>query len=127
MAAPGGQTASGSAEADGARWVRVEPAAVTFAVEARESVIAAAWRAGLQWPTTCWGQAECGVCAMEVLEGVELLSPVGPAEAGRLRALPRRDGAGRRLACQAKVVGPGTVTVRKPGVRTRAPDGSPPA
>jgi 2Fe-2S ferredoxin len=125
MAAPGGPTASGSAEADAARWVRVEPAAVTFPINPQESVIAAAWRAGFHWPTTCWGQAECGVCAMEVLEGVELLNPVGPAEASRLRALPRRDGAGRRLACQAKVVGPGTLTVRKPGVRTRATEGSP--
>jgi 2Fe-2S ferredoxin len=127
MVVPGGPTASGSSEADAARWVRVEPAAVTFAVERKESVIAAAWRAGLHWPTTCWGQAECGVCAMEVVEGAELLSPVGPAEASRLRALPRRDGAGRRLACQAKMVGPGTVTVRKPGVRMRPTEGSPPA
>jgi 2Fe-2S ferredoxin len=127
MADPGHPTASGPAEPVAARRVRVEPAAVTFAIEPQESVIAAAWRAGFQWPTTCWGQAECGVCAMEVLEGVELLSPVGPAEARRLRALPRRDGAGRRLACQAQVVGPGTVTVRKPGVRTRSAESSPSA
>jgi ferredoxin, 2Fe-2S len=126
MAAPGGPTAPASSDVDAARWVRVEPASLTFAIGAQESVIAAAWRAGFHWPTTCWGQAECGVCAMEVLEGVELLSPVGPAEASRLRALPRRGG-GHRLACQARVVGPGTVTVRKPGVRTRSAEGSPSA
>jgi 2Fe-2S ferredoxin len=100
--------------------VLVEPAGSGFEVGPTESVIAAAWRAGLQWPTTCWGQAECGVCAMEVLEGGEILSPIGPVEAARLRTLPRREGGGRRLACQARLAGPGTVTVRKPGVRARA-------
>jgi 2Fe-2S ferredoxin len=105
--------------------VLVEPVGATFEVGPKESVIQAAWRAGFQWPTTCWGQAECGVCAMEVLAGGQILSPVGPAEAARLRALPRREGGTRRLACQAKLVGPGTVTVRKPGVRLRAAEVEP--
>jgi 2Fe-2S ferredoxin len=108
-------------------FVRVEPADVEFDVRTGESVIAAAWRAGYQWPTTCWGQAECGVCAMEILEGIELLDPIDKIEADRLRSLPRRDGGKRRLACQTRVVGAGTVTVRKPGVRERAAEGSPPA
>jgi len=106
--------------------VLVEPVGATFEVGPKESVMQAAWRAGFQWPTTCWGQAECGVCAMEVLAGGEILSAVGPAEATRLRALPRRDGGTRRLACQARLAGPGTVTVRKPGVRARADEAAPP-
>jgi 2Fe-2S ferredoxin len=105
--------------------VLVTPGDLRFEVRPTESVIQAAWRAGYQWPTTCWGQAECGVCAMEVLEGGELLSPAGTVEAARLRSLPRRDGS-RRLACQARLVGSGTVTVRKPGVRERSA-GAPPA
>jgi 2Fe-2S ferredoxin len=124
MVGPISPTGSGAAEAaaenDPTRWVMVEPAGARFDVSPPESVIQAAWRAGYQWPTTCWGQAECGVCAMEVLEGGEILSPVGAAETARLRALPRREGGGRRLACQATLVGPGTVTVRKPGVRVRS-------
>jgi 2Fe-2S ferredoxin len=107
--------------------VRVEPAGVEFEVRQGESVIAAAWRAGYQWPTTCWGQAECGVCAMEILEGVELLDLVGKVESDRLRSLPRREGGGRRLACQTRLVAAGTVTVRKPGVRLRVAEGAPPA
>jgi 2Fe-2S ferredoxin len=107
--------------------VRVEPAGVEFEVKTGESVIQAAWRAGYQWPTTCWAQAECGVCAMEIVEGVELLDPVARLEADRIRSLPRRGGGTRRLACQTRVVGAGRVTVRKPGVRERAADGSPPA
>jgi ferredoxin, 2Fe-2S len=107
--------------------VRVEPAGVEFEVRQGESVISAAWRAGYQWPTTCWGQAECGVCAMEILEGVELLDAAGKLESDRLRSLPRREGGGRRLACQTRLVGKGTVTVRKPGVRLRAAEGDPSA
>jgi 2Fe-2S ferredoxin len=106
--------------------VRVEPAGVEFDVRPGEAVIQAAWRAGYQWPTTCWGQADCGVCAMEILEGVELLSPAEKLEADRLRSLPRREGGGRRLACQTRIVADGRVTVRKPGVRVRATEGTPP-
>jgi ferredoxin, 2Fe-2S len=106
-------------EGGGARWVLVESLGARFDVGPTESVIAAAWRAGNQWPTTCWGQAECGICAMEVLDGGEILSAIGPVEAARLRSLPRREGGVRRLACQATLRGPGTVTVRKPGVRPR--------
>jgi len=98
--------------------VVVEPGGERFSSNADDSVIEAAWRAGLSWPTTCWGQADCGACAMEIVDGRELLSAVGELEAARLADLPRRQ-AGRRLACQARVVGEGTVTVRKPGVRPR--------
>lgn len=101
-----------------ARTVTVEPAGVTFEVRPGQSVIQAAWQAGYHWPTTCWGQAECGACAMEVVAGSERLSPVGAAEALRLRALGRR-GTGRRLACQAHCALEGPVVVKKPGVRPR--------
>ena len=107
--------------------VYVEPGGAHFDVRPGESFIQAAWRAGYQWPTTCWGQAECGACAMEIVEGKELLSAAEPLEAARLRSLPLRNGAGRRLACQARLAVVGTVTVRKPGVRLRATEGSPPS
>jgi 2Fe-2S ferredoxin len=100
----------------------VEPLGVEFDVRPSESVIQAAWRAGYQWPTTCWGQAECGVCSMEIVEGVELLGPAEKLESNRLRSLPRQGG-GRRLACQTRMVADGSVTVRKPGVRARPAEG----
>ena len=99
--------------------VHVEPGGAHFDVDPKESVIQAAWRAGYQWPSTCWGQAECGVCVMEILKGMELLNPVTKAEATRLRALSRHNAEACRLACQARVVGNGNVIVRKPGVRPR--------
>jgi 2Fe-2S ferredoxin len=117
---PPAGTSRGEGEPE--RRVRVEPGDAKFDVRPQETVIEAAWRAGYQWPTTCWGQAECGVCAMEVLEGAELLGPIGEAEATRLRALPRRVGS-RRLACQTRLAGSGSVTVRKPGVRRRENEG----
>jgi len=107
--------------------VCVEPGGAHFDVRPGESFMQAAWRAGYQWPTTCWGQAECGACAMEILKGKELLSATEPLEAARLRSLPLRSAAGRRLACQARIDVVGTVTVRKPGVRLRATETSPPA
>ena len=125
MVSPISVPTSGASRVDRASHVRVEPGGAQFDVKRGESVIRAAWRAGYQWPTTCWGQAECGVCAMEVLEGVELLSPAGELEAARLRTLPRREGGKRRLACQALLVGHGTLTVRKPGVRTRSTEVAP--
>jgi 2Fe-2S ferredoxin len=107
--------------------VSVEPGGARFDVRPGESVIQAAWRAGYQWPTTCWGQAECGVCAMEILEGREFLVAPDKVEEARLRSLPRRDGGNRRLACQTRVVGGGSLTVRKPGVRLRATEAPPPS
>jgi 2Fe-2S ferredoxin len=107
--------------------VSVEPSGVQFDVRPAESVIQAAWRAGFQWPTTCWGQAECGVCAMEILEGAEFLVPADKVEAARLRSLPRRDGGNRRLACQTRLPGGGNLTVRKPGVRLKAVEAAPPS
>jgi ferredoxin, 2Fe-2S len=97
--------------------VLVEPGGQRFEVDSGESVIQAAWRAGLKWPTTCWGQAQCRACAMEVLSGRELLSEVQEKEAAQLRQLPRRQSHNRRLACQTRIPGEGTVTVRKIGVR----------
>jgi 2Fe-2S ferredoxin len=119
MVAPASGPPSDGTPIDKPRQVVVEPGGARFDVRPKESVIQAAWRSGYQWPTTCWGQAECGVCAMEVLEGSELLCAAEPKEAARLRSLPRRQSAGRRLACQARFALDGTITVRKPGVRTR--------
>jgi ferredoxin, 2Fe-2S len=100
-----------------ARTVVVEPGSITFDVKPGESVIQAAWRAGYRWPTTCWGQADCGTCAMEIIDGGERLSDPEPIEQARLKTLPRRAGPPRRLACQTRLAHPGTLTVRKPGVK----------
>jgi ferredoxin len=94
----------------------VLPLAVVVNVEIGESLMAAAERQGLYWPTVCHGDAECGTCAVVVEEGAEHLCPCGAKErqtlaAGRWAGDPRA-----RLACQLRLTGP--VRVFKRGVRT---------
>lgn len=59
---------------------------------------------------TCGGYGQCGTCVVEVVEGMENLSPRTEAENRKLRKKPDS----YRLACQALVHGPASV-VTKPG------------
>jgi 2Fe-2S ferredoxin len=98
--------------------VRVEPAGLDVEVDVGQSVMAAAERQGLFWPTACHGVAECQTCFFEVVVGEEHLEPPNQLEEVALRQLAGRSWYGAkviRLACQTRVNGP--VTVRKPGVR----------
>lgn len=102
--------------------VRVEPAGIELVVEPGEVLMAAATRAGYRWPTVCGGQAECGVCAVEVVMGAAALAPPGDDEAGRLDTLPERrlrPDAELRLAC--RMVPADGLVVRKRGVVPNAP------
>jgi len=97
--------------------VRVEPSGITLAVRDGETVMAAARRAGYRWPTICGGLADCGACALEVVESTGALPTPSTVEALRLNALvERRRYPDRtwRLACQ--LVPAGDVVVRKTGV-----------
>jgi 2Fe-2S ferredoxin len=99
----------------------VDPKGIELRPEPGETVMAAATRAGLRWPTVCGGQAECGVCALEVIDAPEPLADPGPEEAERLAQLPevRRYPEHRyRLAC--RLVAVDGLVVRKRGV-TPAP------
>lgn len=97
--------------------IRVKPS--NFEIEAvpGDTLMAAAWRAGYYWPTTCGGRGECTTCACTILTGKEHVSEMGRFEAKSLLA-GRGRGAlaqGLRLACQTQVFG--DVVVQKPGVR----------
>lgn len=84
-----------------------------------ETVMGAAQKRGYYWPTTCGGEGRCTTCACEVIAGMPLLSPMGRAEQKSL-VYERGEGILRtsvRLACQARIVGEGAITVRKAGVR----------
>lgn len=98
--------------------VRVEPLGVDLEVRPGETLIEAAWREGYDWPTVCFGRAECTACQVLVIDGAANLSEVGPDEAKALQML-RSSGlsnlAARRLACRLEADGP--ATVEKPGVR----------
>lgn len=98
--------------------VKVVPSGITFEPSPDESILEAAWRSGLYWPTTCEGNGTCTVCVFTVLDGAGALSVRDQREADGL-ALVRRtmpgDPDSHRLACQARATG--DVTVRKVGVR----------
>ena len=53
--------------------------------------------------SSCHGDAVCGKCKVNVLEGAENLSPVTDAEQFRKEKL--KLGSDIRLSCQAKVIG----------------------
>lgn len=97
--------------------VRVEPAGFEIALAPGEPLMAAAQKAGIRWPTVCNGQAQCGLCAVEVLTAGEAVSAPQPRERqmlSRLTVKPRQGGT-MRLACQFTVSG--NATVLKLGVR----------
>jgi 2Fe-2S ferredoxin len=97
--------------------VRVEPSGITLDMRDGETVMAAARRAGYRWPTICGGLADCGACALEVLDGAAALPTPTTVEGMRLNALvERRRYPDRtyRLACQ--LVPTVDVVVRKTGV-----------
>ncbi|MGA5508206.1 2Fe-2S iron-sulfur cluster-binding protein [Streptomyces umbrinus] len=105
--------------------VRVEPGGIELSPRAGETVFQAALRAGLTWPTICYGQARCTACALRVTDGHLATDPPGPEEQGVLRQLAqRRRGSVRdiRLACRLTVTG--EVTVEKKGVKP-TDEGSP--
>lgn len=99
--------------------VRVESPAggepVELEVVAGESVAEAAWRQGFTWPTKCWGQQDCMVCFVRVLDGEELVSVADEEELLAMRTkLPRKlRGSLVRLGCRLQVNGDGVVLEKK--------------
>lgn len=99
--------------------VRVEPLGIVVHVELGESLMAAAERAGYQWPTICRGNAQCNRCVVRVIDGSGL-EPYSATELAGLRAVRWRGIAedhAERLACQLRVTG--AAVVEKRGVRLR--------
>lgn len=102
--------------------VTVEPRGIVVEVNEGESIMAAAERSGLYWPTLCHGDGTCSICWVEVTGGGDNLSAMRDDERATLDLLSARLRATRtvRLACQARVGG--DVAVRKPGVRPQTAD-----
>lgn len=101
--------------------VRIEPAKVDLTVPPGSTLMAAAQGAGIRWPSLCGGQAQCGVCAVEVLDpSTAQPDPALPERQmlARLAAKPRQGGT-MRLACQLHPTG--EVLLLKAGVRAPAP------
>jgi 2Fe-2S ferredoxin len=106
--------------------VRVEPLGAVVTVDPGESLLEAAWRAGLEWPTLCYGQAQCMVCRIEVVSGHDSIVPADDDETTAMRSrLPRSQaGSNIRLACRMRLCGASEVVLRKHGLR-RSGEGTP--
>jgi 2Fe-2S ferredoxin len=99
--------------------VVVRPGGMEYEAALGETLMDAARSLGYYWPTTCGGQGVCTTCLSEIVSGGELLAEMSRSErktlvAERGEAVLKRP---VRLACQAAVLGDGTVVVEKPGVR----------
>lgn len=79
----------------------------------RRTLLSVARRAGIRIGYPCRGEGVCGKCAVEILEGADLLLPPSETE----RALLAREGAGprTRMSCLAVPGGPGTIVLRVGG------------
>jgi ferredoxin, 2Fe-2S len=98
--------------------IRIEPSGVEVFATDGESIMAAARRHGLDWPTVCGGNGSCRTCYLVVVQGADHFLPAGPAEAEAITEIIRSFGRRAepiRLACQAKISG--NVVVSKYGVR----------
>lgn len=99
--------------------VRVEPLGAVLFVREGETLMQAASRQGYYWPSICQGEARCGLCSIEVTEGVDNLGQLERNEAVAIGLLlrPRPDQLpGRlRLACCVRPTGDAVVVKR--GVR----------
>ncbi|MBW4564384.1 MAG: (2Fe-2S)-binding protein [Mojavia pulchra JT2-VF2] len=58
--------------------------------------------------TNCGGYGQCGTCIVEIVEGIENLSPRTDVENQKLKKKPEN----YRLACQALVNGPVSVITK---------------
>ena len=102
--------------------VRVEPLGVEIPVPRGSSLMRAAERQGLRWPTVCGGDAECGTCSVTVASAdAGALPPPSAKETQTLRLIPPRPtqagGDVVRLACQLRPTR--GLVVWKRGVRPR--------
>ena len=100
--------------------IRIEPSGLELLAAEGETVMQAALRHGLYWPTVCRGNGTCRTCYLVVVGGGEHFLPAGPGEAEAITEMTRsfgRRGESVRLACQAHVAG--DVVVSKYGVRPK--------
>jgi 2Fe-2S ferredoxin len=95
----------------------VEPSGLTFHAEPHETLMEAARRNGLTWPTVCGGEGSCRTCFVVVTMGSDRLSQIAALEQRGIDDITRsRAYEGPvRLACQAHALG--DIVVKRRGVR----------
>jgi adenylate cyclase len=89
--------------------VRFHPSGRAVRVAPGTSLMEAARQGGLPLGSSCDGEGACGWCRVTVVEGSESLSPAGARERSLLEKIDA--GPGERIACQARVLVLGPVTI----------------
>ena len=95
--------------------VRIDGSDVEIDVRPGESVAAAAWRQGYDWPTKCWGQMECMQCFVRIKDGELNILPAEDDELFAMKTMfpPRLRTSLTRLGCRVQVCGAGVVLEKK--------------
>jgi len=89
--------------------VRFEPSGIEIEVPVGTRLLAAADQAAKDFEgeffigECCEGRLECGNCCLEILEGMDNLSPASDQETALLKVVA--DGDNRRASCAAEVTG----------------------
>lgn len=86
--------------------VRVLPSGTEVLVEGGETILEAALRQRVKWPTRCLGKAACRLCYFSTADNSVALNPLSDIEERALKGLFEDPGPGRvvRLACQTRPV-----------------------
>ena len=88
--------------------VRCEPSGREARVVHDTNLLDAVLQTGLGLGQSCDGIALCGFCRVQVLAGLDNLTPMGEEERKLLAA--QHAGDDERLACCARILGPVTLT-----------------
>ncbi|MBS7609811.1 DUF4445 domain-containing protein [Candidatus Bathyarchaeota archaeon] len=81
----------------------VEPLGMRISAPRETTILNALSRFGIGLPSICGGLGICGKCVVTILEGFENLNPTTEPERRHLSQKAIREG--RRLACQARLLG----------------------
>lgn len=97
--------------------VHVLPAKIDIIIAPSQPIMRAAQAQGIRWPNACNGQAQCGLCVIEVLQGDLAMTQPSLRESQMLARIPHKPRLGgiMRLACQLSPTA--GLVVHKMGVR----------
>lgn len=91
-----------------AKIVRLDPMNTEVAVQTNDNLLCALLKNELNVSEECGGRGMCSTCHVFIKEGIDSLSPVNRREIRTLEVITTAQKFSR-LACQARVIGPGVV------------------
>lgn len=102
-----------------AKVVKLEPIARETSINTNDNILSALLDSELHVLKECGGRGMCATCHVFIKEGMESLSPLTRREQRTLEVITTCK-PNSRLACQARVVGPGVVVELPSGMYVNA-------